>query len=124
MHNPESVLENETHKLLWDFELQTDHLISARWPDLVIVQKKKKKKRTCQIVDFPILANYWVKLKESEKRDKYLDLARELKKLRNIKVMVKLIVIGVLSTVTKGLVKVLEESEIRAQVEIIQTTVL
>ena len=39
MHNQESVLENETHKLLWDFEIQTDHLISARLPDLVIVKK-------------------------------------------------------------------------------------
>ena len=33
MHNPESVLENETHKLPRDFELQTDHLITARRPD-------------------------------------------------------------------------------------------
>ena len=30
MHNPASVLENDTHKLLWDFEIQTDQLISAR----------------------------------------------------------------------------------------------
>ena len=29
-----SVLENETQKLLWDFEIQTDPLISARQPDL------------------------------------------------------------------------------------------
>ena len=42
MHNPESVLENETHKLLWDFEIQTDHLISTRRPDLVIINKKRK----------------------------------------------------------------------------------
>ena len=35
MHNPASVLENETHKLCWDFEIQTDHLISARRPDLI-----------------------------------------------------------------------------------------
>ena len=47
MYNPESVLENETYKLLWDFETQTDYLISAGPPDLVIVNKKKKKKRTC-----------------------------------------------------------------------------
>ena len=33
MHNPESVLENETHKLLRGFEIQTDHLISARRTD-------------------------------------------------------------------------------------------
>ena len=42
MRNPESVLENETLKLLWDFDIQTDRLISARQPDL---QKKKKKKK-------------------------------------------------------------------------------
>ena len=39
MHNPESVLENETHKLLWDFAIQTDHLISARRPDQEIANK-------------------------------------------------------------------------------------
>ena len=49
----------------------------ARQPDLMIV---KKKKRTCQIVNFAIPTDHRVKLKESEKRDKYLDLARELKK--------------------------------------------
>ena len=42
MHNPEFVLENEKHKLLRDFELQTDHLILARQPDLVIVNKKSE----------------------------------------------------------------------------------
>ena len=25
--NPESILENKTDKILWDFELQTDNLI-------------------------------------------------------------------------------------------------
>ena len=37
MRNPESVLENETRKILWDFDVQTDHLISARHPNLVII---------------------------------------------------------------------------------------
>ena len=77
MHKPESVLENETHKILWDYEIQTDHLIPARRPDLVLINKKK---RTCQLVDFAVPADHRVKLKESEKIDKYLDLARELKK--------------------------------------------
>ena len=31
-HNQESVLNNETHKLLWNFMIQTDHLIPARPP--------------------------------------------------------------------------------------------
>ena len=43
VHNPESVLENEMHKLLWDFEIQMNHLISARWSDLEISQQQKEK---------------------------------------------------------------------------------
>ena len=45
IHKLAAVLENDTHKLLWDFDIQTDHLISARRPDLIIIKKKKKKKR-------------------------------------------------------------------------------
>ena len=78
LHNPESTLENETHKLLRDFEIQTDHLILTKRSDLAIAKKKKKKKmRTCQIVDFAVPAYDRVKLKESEKKDRYLGLARE-----------------------------------------------
>ena len=82
MYNPESVQANETHKILWNFEIQTDHLISARGPDRVIDSKKKKKKKkkiTGPIVDFAVLVDHRIKLKETEKRDKYLDLARGLK---------------------------------------------
>ena len=49
MHNPAPVLENDTHKHLWDFNIQTDHLLSARKPDLIIINNKK---RICKIVDF------------------------------------------------------------------------
>ena len=28
MHNPAAVLENDTHKFPWDFDVQTDHLIA------------------------------------------------------------------------------------------------
>ena len=40
MHNPALVLENEAHKLLWDFNIQTDNLTPARRPDLIISNKK------------------------------------------------------------------------------------
>ena len=62
-----------------------------------------KKWRTWRIVDFAVPTDYWVKLKESEKKDKYLDLVRE--KLWNMKATVKQIVIDALGTVTKGLVQ-------------------
>ena len=45
MHKPESVLENETHKILWDFEIQTNHRIPTGRPELVIVYKTNKKKK-------------------------------------------------------------------------------
>ena len=48
MHNPAPVLENDIHKLLWDFDIQTDHQISARGPDLIIIKKKKKRKEILQ----------------------------------------------------------------------------
>ena len=53
---------------------------------------------------------------------KYIDLARELKKLWNKKVMVIAIVIGTFCTVTKGLIQRLEDSEKRGQVRSIQIT--
>ena len=43
--NPVPVLENDTHKLLWDIEIHTDHLISTRKPDLIIINNNNKKKR-------------------------------------------------------------------------------
>ena len=40
---PEIRPKNETHKILWDFEIKTDHLISVRRPDFVIIGEKKRK---------------------------------------------------------------------------------
>ena len=65
-HNTESAMDNETHKLLWDFEIKTDHLKSAGRADLVIVNKKK---RNFQTVDFAVPSDHRIKLKESEERD-------------------------------------------------------
>ena len=45
MLNQESVQENETHKILCNFVIQMDHLISARRPDLVVVVVNNNNKR-------------------------------------------------------------------------------
>ena len=129
MHNPAPVLENDTHKLLWDFNIQTDHLISARRPDLIIInkkkkKKKKKKKRICKIVDFAVPVDNRINLKKCKKKEKYLDLARELKKLWNMKVTILPIVIGGFGTITKGLLKGIEDLEVGGRVETIQMTAL
>ena len=112
-----------THKFLCNFGIQTDHRILARRPNLVII-KKKKKKRNSKIVEFAVLAHHRIKLKECEIKDKYLNLARESKKLWSMQVTIIPIVIGAFGTVTKGLLKGLEDFEVGGQVETIQTTSL
>ena len=67
---------------------------------------------TCKIVKFAVPAVHRVKLKETEKKDKYLDLVWELKKLWNMKVTIIPIVIGGFGTVYIGLLKVLEDLEV------------
>ena len=54
----------------------------------------------------------------------YINLARELKELWNMKVTFKPFIFGALDTDTEGLVQGLEDSEITGRVETIQTTAL
>ena len=75
-------------------------------------------------MDFALPAAHRIKLKESEKKDKHLNLARELKKLWNMKVTIIPPMIGAFGTVTKGLLKGLEDMEVGGQEETIQTTAL
>ena len=49
MHNPAAVPENYTHKLVWDSDIQIDHLISARRPDNIIMKKQKKKREFAKL---------------------------------------------------------------------------
>ena len=68
-------------KILWNLEIQTHHQIQAGRPDLVLSNIKG----ISYIEDFAILKDNRVKMKvkvkESEKLNKCLDRARELKKM-------------------------------------------
>ena len=44
IYKVEFVLKNETHKIIWDFEIQTDYLIPARRLYEVLIKNKIKKK--------------------------------------------------------------------------------
>ena len=70
MHKLESVLENETHKNLEDNEIQTDHLIMTRRPDLVIISKKN-----C-IVNFAAPADLKVKIRVRKKETSTMTLSK------------------------------------------------
>ena len=41
-HEPEGVIETEKCKILWDFMVQTDRIIPARRPDVIIIDKERK----------------------------------------------------------------------------------
>ena len=114
-------LENDTHKILWDFHIHTDYLISARRPDLIIIHTKKW---ICKIIDFDVPADHRIKFKECEKKDKYRNLARELKRLWNMWVPNIPIVIGDFGSITKVLPKGLEDLEVGGRVETIKTKIL
>ena len=65
MHKTDFIQENEMRQFVWDFEIQTDHLIPVRGPDLI--KTIKEKERSCCIVDVDILVDHRVKIKENEK---------------------------------------------------------
>ena len=101
-HDPDSVMENHKVKLLWDFTIQTDRVIQARRPDIVLVEKELNK---TWIIDVAVPADRRIEIKELEKIEKYQDLARELKKIWKTKVKVVPVVVGSLGSVSKRLKK-------------------
>ena len=120
-HEPESVLENEDYKILWDFSIQTDHVIEARRPDLVVVDKKR---RTCKIIDFAVPGDSRIEEKEKEKIEKYQDLRRELQKTWSVRVKIIPLVVSSLSVIPKQFGNRLKEIDVAAEIGQVQKTVL
>ena len=48
---PSSVLETDRTKVLWNFNVQCDHIIEAKRPDIVVVEKEEK---VYKIIDISI----------------------------------------------------------------------
>ena len=74
-------------------------------------------------MDFAVPADHSLENKENEKRVKYFDLARELRKLWNIRGKLLPVVTGELGIIPKGLERGLEEFEISRRIEIILCSV-
>ena len=120
-HQPKAVIKNDSCKILWDFTVQTDHFITARRPDMIFVDKEHHE---CQIIDFAIPYDTRVDDKEVEKIDKYLDLARELKKVWNVKVTLVPLEVGALGTPAKALEKRFNTISIEIKITELQKTLL
>ena len=98
-HKPESVIESETQKILWDFEIQTNYKIPTGRLDFVSINMEK----IWHLVDFAVPGNNsFKKEKKSEKIDIYLNIAKGLLKLWKMKVTVIPIVVGNLGTFPKS----------------------
>ena len=102
-------------------EIQTNRVIPARRPDLELSNQKKKKKDNLSFSGFCHSGGPRSENKRKQDRQ-ILDLARKLKKLRDMRMRVIPIVTGMLETVLKALERGLVQLKIRVKIEIIQTT--
>ena len=87
MLSSEPILENATHKIILDFDILINHLISARRSNILIINHPAKRE-----------FEHREKLKESKSKQSTETF------LENTKVMMLLIVIKEFNTVSKGLV--------------------
>ena len=116
------MVENERCKILWDMNIQCDHVIEARRPDIVVVDKENNK---VIIVDIASPWDHRVYEKEGEKIEKYQDLKREIGKLWGIRQQeVVPVVVGALGAVSKRLDTWLDKLGITIRTGLLQKTAL
>jgi len=96
---------------LWDFNIYCDRIISARRPDITIVDKVKKE---VLFVDISVPADKRVYEKGSEKISKYADLRIEVECLWNMRTSVIPIVVGALGAVSKHFEKYVQKLDLPA----------
>ena len=95
-HKVETVLENETSKILWDFNIYTDRAIHHRCPDIALIDKVDNR---VKIIDIAVLWDANIESKYREKVGHYKDLAIELSRLRQKQVTIIPIIVGSLGCV-------------------------
>ena len=106
---------------MWDFSIQTDHVIEAWRSDLVAVDKKE---RRCEIIDFTVPGDSRTEEKEKDEVEKYQDLGRELQKIWNVKVKIISLVVGSLVAIPKQFGYRLKQIGITVRTAQVQKTVL
>ena len=110
-HVPEKVSSTTdgSTEVLWDLKIDTRKEVKHNRPDVVVKEHKKKK---WTFVDVTIPMDHRVAVKESEKIEKYLDLATEVRRDHTVKVDIIPVVIGALGTIPKKLKDFLKKLEI------------
>ena len=115
MHNPTAVLENDTQTPVGLWHTNGSPNFGQK------IRPYSNQQKFGNLQNCRLCCTSWAQNKTVRKweKDKYLDLARELEKLWNMKVTI--IPIG---TIIKGLLKEVEDLEVGGRMETIQTTAL
>ena len=92
-------MENDAWKI-WDVAIQTDHIIEARRPDMVIIDKTKDESK---IIEFACPFHSRIEKGEKDKIKGYNNLKIELKKIWDVPVKVISVVVGALRPTQKKL---------------------
>ena len=77
-YTPQEVLETTNHVLYWDRPILTDKTVDFNRPDLLLIDKKEKK---AILIDVSIPLTHNIRKMEVEKKNKYENLAIEIKRL-------------------------------------------
>ena len=93
------MVENDKTKILWDYDVWTDHVIQARKSDLILINKENQR---ISLIDVAIPWDTRVKEK-SGKIKKYQDLKMEIGRLWQAEVEVVLIILGALGVIPDDL---------------------
>ena len=121
-HEPETVVKNDSWKILWDVTIQTNHVIEARRSDMVITDKTKYEYK---IIDFACPLDSRIEEREKDKMKGYDYLKRELTKIWDMPMKVIPVVVGALGTTPKKLKQCLSDIEIETRiVELQKITIL
>ena len=105
---------------MWDFSIQTDHVIEAGRSDLVVVDKKGRSK----IIDFAVPGDSRIEEKEKDQIERYQNLGRELQEIWNVKVMIIPSVVGSLGVIPKQFGSRLKQIDITVGTAQVQKRVL
>ena len=117
-HVPNSLLENEVCKFLWDLP---DKVIEHRQLDIVCIDKTVK---SCLIIDIAIPRDQNIFMKEQEKIDKHQDLQIELWKLWKLKAEVAPAVVSALGIMSHNLKFYLKKIDIPIITSCLQKTAI
>ena len=120
-HQPQTVSENAKAKLLWDMNINTDRVIEARRPDIVVVNKEEG---ATMLIDVAVPWDSRVEDKEREKIEKYTFLAKELERLWSTRAEVVPVIIGALGTIPRGLKRNLDKIQCRITSGVLQKSVV